>query len=236
MNDAIAKCILSCGSQTFFDNFFSFINKELSVDQCNIFWVGNDDRISRLAPRNFLEGNITDQLAEAYLKGRYKEDPNIALITSMPTNTTYTIHLREYMEKLPYSYREDFFHAPGFADKVAILVKGESFSHYISLYRCSGKHRFLEDGLFSLHEGENIISALITKHYSLDSSSVRDNPLARLSERERQVCLGILSGKKAEAIAYELNLTPNSVITYRRRSYKKLGISSRSALFALCNA
>ncbi|NLW05604.1 MAG: helix-turn-helix transcriptional regulator, partial [Pseudomonadaceae bacterium] len=59
-------------------------------------------------------------------------------------------------------------------------------------------------------------------------------PLAFLSERERQVCAAVLQGKKSETIAYELEVAPSSVVTYRKRAYDKLGISSRAQLFALC--
>ncbi|MCY0151317.1 LuxR C-terminal-related transcriptional regulator [Hoeflea alexandrii] len=35
-------------------------------------------------------------------------------------------------------------------------------------------------------------------------------------------------------IAGELGLSPATIVTYRRRAYGKLGISSRGDLFALC--
>ncbi|OWY08896.1 hypothetical protein B6V74_09505 [Thioclava sp. F42-5] len=47
------------------------------------------------------------------------------------------------------------------------------------------------------------------------------------------VCLGILSGRKSEGIAPELGIPHSSVITYRKRAYGKLGISSPTGLFAI---
>lgn len=233
MTQAIAKCILSCGLQPFFEDFFTYICDELAVDQCNIFLVKSDGGISCLVARNFLEGNITNQLAESYMKNGYKEDPNITLIKKMSAGKSFTIHWDEYIHKVSQAYREEFFSNPGLVDKVAIMVKEHSYSLYINLYRCSGKRTFRDDKLFLEHNKENIVSALITKHYRLNSSLISEGPLEQLSERERQVCKGILNGKKTEAIAFDLNLSPHSVITYRRRAYQKLGITSRSALFAL---
>jgi len=37
-----------------------------------------------------------------------------------------------------------------------------------------------------------------------------------------------------EAIAGEMGVAPSSGVTFRRRAYAKLGISSRGALFQLC--
>lgn len=55
----------------------------------------------------------------------------------------------------------------------------------------------------------------------------------RLSQRETEVCDGILRGMTAEAIAAELNIAVSSVSTLRKRAYDKIGITSKAQLFAL---
>lgn len=79
-----------------------------------------------------------------------------------------------------------------------------------------------------------MISVLIYKHFALNERLRLEGPLAFLSEREQQVCRAVLRGKKNEAIAAELDIAASSVITYRKRAYEKLGITSRAQLFALC--
>lgn len=49
--------------------------------------------------------------------------------------------------------------------------------------------------------------------------------------RERLVCIGILGGHTSESIAINLNISVNSVLTYRKRLYRKLGITSQNELF-----
>jgi len=58
-------------------------------------------------------------------------------------------------------------------------------------------------------------------------------PLAMLTGREKEVCLGILSGLSSEAIAAELGIGLHSALTYRKRAYDRLGISSQNELFAI---
>ncbi|WP_164107884.1 helix-turn-helix domain-containing protein, partial [Serratia marcescens] len=53
-------------------------------------------------------------------------------------------------------------------------------------------------------------------------------PLARLTGREQEVCLRILSGLSSEAIAASLGIGLHSALTYRNRAYDKLGISSQN--------
>ena len=58
-------------------------------------------------------------------------------------------------------------------------------------------------------------------------------PFARLTNREKQVCLRIVSGLGSEAISADLDIGLHSTLTYRKRAYEKLGISSQNELFAI---
>lgn len=54
-----------------------------------------------------------------------------------------------------------------------------------------------------------------------------------LTERERKVCALALAGVSIEGSAYELGIKKSSIITYRRRAYARLGISSLNELFLI---
>ena len=58
-------------------------------------------------------------------------------------------------------------------------------------------------------------------------------PLAALTPREQEVCRRILSGSSSEAISQALGISLHSTLTYRKRAYERLGISSQSELFAI---
>lgn len=55
----------------------------------------------------------------------------------------------------------------------------------------------------------------------------------RLTVRELDVCARSLLGMTAEGTALELGIKQSSVVTYRKRAYARLGISSQSELFRL---
>lgn len=71
-------------------------------------------------------------------------------------------------------------------------------------------------------------------HFARISMPDFPRPLAVLSERERQVCLGMLAGQKGEAIVEDMRISANGVVTYRQRAHQKLGMSSRGQLFSIC--
>jgi DNA-binding CsgD family transcriptional regulator len=54
-----------------------------------------------------------------------------------------------------------------------------------------------------------------------------------MTQRELDVCARTLIGLTAEGIAIDLNIKKTSVLTYRKRAYARLGISSQTQLFRL---
>ncbi|MTJ84214.1 MAG: helix-turn-helix transcriptional regulator [Telmatospirillum sp.] len=54
-----------------------------------------------------------------------------------------------------------------------------------------------------------------------------------LTRRELDVCARSLLGMTAEGIALDLDIKKSSVLTYRKRAYARLGISSQTQLFRL---
>jgi DNA-binding CsgD family transcriptional regulator len=56
---------------------------------------------------------------------------------------------------------------------------------------------------------------------------------ARLTLRERQVCARAAIGMSVEATALDLDIAKTSVLTYRRRAYQRLGVTSPFELCAL---
>lgn len=56
------------------------------------------------------------------------------------------------------------------------------------------------------------------------------DPWASLTDREREVLIGVARGLTAAEIAEKLSLSPKTVETYRARGMEKLGLRSRAAL------
>ncbi len=234
--DYVAQCIEQLGSRAFFEPFFDMVHSVFGVDQFMVFFMGPTERMECLLSRDFADDALAERLGRAYTKGGYVADPNRASIEQLTPGETQAVHLRELAGKMADDYRERFFEQPGLTDKVSILTADEIGKYYINLYRSQGRCSFIDENLFTSSAQVHLIAALITQHYRLNQSLSSEGPLAILSDRERQICQGILRGKKMEAISAETGVATSSAITYKKRAYAKLGITSRAALFDLCGS
>jgi DNA-binding CsgD family transcriptional regulator len=140
-------------------------------------------------------------------------------------------------------YRRVFFLEPGFAEKLLILHKMPDGWLTLGLYRRE-TGRFDETEKEALHELAQIVMPIIATHSRLFGIA-RERPLSvadietrigaafpSLSPREREVCARTLVGITAEGIGIDLGIKQTTVLTYRRRAYERLNISTVHQLSA----
>lgn len=83
-------------------------------------------------------------------------------------------------------------------------------------------------------KGEAWEGEVLPPHLALQLFRRRLVALERgMTQRELDVCARTLIGLTAEGIALDLNIKKTSVLTYRKRAYARLGISSQTQLFRL---
>jgi len=192
-----------------------------------VFSIGRE-RAACLLSRHFSHAALAGKLAAAYLDGWYLKDPLLPELLALPSDTVALYRLEEIEGRMSEDYRRIFFEAPGLRAKTTVLAAGDRLRLFISLYQAR------EASATCDMELARLAGRLALLHFERGAVSDAPPPLAVLSERERRVCLGILSGRKAEAIAADLGVAASTVITYRKRAYAKLGITSRAGLFAIC--
>ncbi len=87
----------------------------------------------------------------------------------------------------------------------------------------------------AVHAGRRYLSQKITETVINDyvlqrAADGAEDPLARLSAREREILQLVAEGKTSAQIAQALHLSPKSVETYRSRLMRKLGIGDVAGL------
>jgi DNA-binding NarL/FixJ family response regulator len=100
--------------------------------------------------------------------------------------------------------------------------------------------REVVEAVRAVHAGRRYLSQEIAERVIDDyvqqrQVAPREDPLARLSAREREILQLVAEGKSSAKIAEILHLSPKSVNTYRSRLMRKLGVSDVAGLvrFAL---
>lgn len=232
---ALLSLLDSLGEESFLEGFLAWVNAALGADQCMLFFCAGGKSVSTLLYKDFAQDESARALAQSYIsERRYMQDPNFALLKQCAPGQLHVLHLDHFSPEMGPAYRRRFFDEPGFRDKLSIIRGHESGNYYLNLYRRAGNF----SDVFAQREDETaaarLLSGLLVKHYQINQKMLAQGPLAFLSHREQQVCQAVLQGKKNEIIADELGVALNSVVTYRKRAYEKLGISSRAQLFALC--
>lgn len=228
----LRNCIAHIGQVGFFDVFFKLLNESLEIDQCMVYHY-SDTAPRCLLSRNFGSVSKGNSMAQKYLESGYLVDPLCDVLATTKRGQDLVFWSDECRLNMPAAYRATYFDDIGILDKVAMLHHNDVGKFGLNFYRKIGRDRFDTSGQPD-KDFWACLSQICLTHLLMISNQNGLGPLAILSEKERQICSGILQGRKFEQIAADIGIAHSTAVTYRRRAYDKLGISSRSALFAIC--
>lgn len=221
----IGTCLQTAGTPAFALHLLE-LAQQTGARQVMVFDLAGDGARC-LMSRNYARHGVGEALAQLYLDGWYRKDPLGPALHRLAPGQSRLVRIDTATARMPQAYRQLFFLDPGLSGKTAVLIAGRVRRLIVNLYEDAAP---IDGDLAAL------IAHLIVLHFDRIAESAEPPALAALSARERAVCLGILNGHKTEAIAAGMGLSPDTVATYRKRAYHKLGISSRGALFAICQA
>jgi len=148
-----------------------------------------------------------------------------------------------------YEYLNDCYLRPSVVEKLTLARWAENGWFVLNLYRDSGWGCFTSQEQERIAALSHLLLPLLRKHYQLTAESpklgtqrqARIEELtqrmaslnAKITKRECAVCARTAAGLTARTIAQELGIKVSSVLTYRRRAYERLSISSGYELAAL---
>jgi DNA-binding CsgD family transcriptional regulator len=243
----IAPAVLAIGHPSFPQVLIDTLRRTAAVGHCMVFTFDGER-----STRCLLDiGNIPigADLGLAYAGHFHLADPNRDAIFKERDNSSPivlpTFARRMYGER----YRKIFFEDSKIVDKFATAIWIESTCFYVNFYRTTAQGCFARAQIERLMQLSPAIGAAVARHFQdeafakglsqrdpfdrLASLFASSAPLTRLTEREKEVCLRILAGFGSEAISADLGIGLHSTLTYRKRAYEKLGISSQNELFAI---
>jgi len=238
----ITPAVLAIGRTTFPQTLIGALRRVADVGHCMVFSFAGERQANCLLDA----GNIPigRDLGVAYSGHFHLSDPNRDAIFEGQADAVPvllpTFARRMYSD----SYRKIFFEDSDIVDKCATAIWVEDICFYVNFYRITSQGRFTPEEIQRLMAVAPAVSAAVARHFQQDAAEgdpaerlkalfANAAPFAALTGREKDVCLRILSGFSSEAIAAELGIGLHSALTYRKRAYEKLGISSQNELFAI---
>lgn len=240
----VGDLIASVGSPRFEASFFHIAREATDCEHVTAF-VSSDRELARLLfAVNRGAKPIARTIADKYLKHYWNHDP-ANVICSGNAAPRYELAVRVYSNDIDHdAYRRDCYSSVDLVDRLSIIRRSRNETIRLNLYRSARRGRFAPGEVDSVLENAGLMFALIAKHDEqraacsetgrLEIAARRLAQVApQLTARERDVCLGIIQGRSSEAIALALGISINTVLTYRKRAYARIDISSHNELMRL---
>jgi DNA-binding CsgD family transcriptional regulator len=238
----VTAAVLAIGRPDFPKVLIDTLRRQAGVGHCMVFALSRAGAASCLLDA----GNIPTggDLGAAYAGQFHESDPNRDAL--FEAGISEPIVLPSFAPSMYGArYRKIFFKDSDIVDKCATAIWTGDTCFYVNFYQITAQGRFSREQIARLAAVAPALTAAVARHFQPDMAPDADPiarlqtlfataaPLARLTGREREVCLRILSGLSSEAIAAELGIGLHSALTYRKRAYDKLGISTQNELFAI---
>jgi DNA-binding CsgD family transcriptional regulator len=243
--DAFAPAIAALGRAAFASELLAALNRFIAVDHVCLMRVADRTRPPVLESASWRGGAHVAEVQRAYLNGLYRFDPNL----NLPAQSGVTVrHLRR--AALPHAdYRDACFVRAGLLERLTVAATDGGQLVLLNLYRLDPSGPFAAGEIATIDALSRFLAAIAIKHVSALGMLLRSRDRAdrvaalaarlhaldgRLTSRERDVLSRVMLGVTSEGIALDLGIGLNTVLTYRKRAYARLGVTSQAELFSLC--
>jgi LuxR family transcriptional regulator, activator of tox operons len=245
--DSAADLIASVGCPSFSRSLMRTSKEVIEADYCTLFAFQDGHEPTCLVATGVQSPSAAMQASQRYLHDHWRTDPTLK---DRPMGEDRTVHHVFSSEFSDDRYRRDCFDIPQISDRLTLIFRENHILLRMSFYRYRRRY------IFGLAETDRLRNAwklfqeaakrhfLLSRELGIDPATGRPsvsvmserllNTKKGLSEREIEVCSRILLGLTAEGISHDLGIGLTSVVTYRKRAYAKLGISSQNELFSRC--
>ncbi|KQP23465.1 helix-turn-helix transcriptional regulator [Pseudorhodoferax sp. Leaf267] len=213
-------------------------------------------RIQSDAPPEFSLGatrgrqDITEACWERYRSGLYRSDHSFDAMQADPQGGVAMSRLDP--GQLAPAHRAAIYDRHAIQERLSLVtVERPGSLLALNFYRFAGQHWFSADEEADLLSSAAMLVTAVKRHLELAAVSRPAPPTVttqdleisvlrercpRLTERELEVCMGLVQGWSFDGIAARLNLSAATVKTYRDRAFRRLGINHRNQLYGVCVA
>ena len=212
----------------------------LTSSYCSIFWIHPKDGARVVDVAGLESGSSGATPARRYVESKYYgHDP---LFTDM-AGSSADAHLRlsSSSDISVDAYRSDCYEMLGIHQRYSLVFPSSDGAWLaLNFYRHRLDDEFSGRELDGLRNCGQLLEATVNRHLYLTQAMVSPSmkmqrlfTQAELSRREEQVLRYALEGQSNKQIARNLGIEPNTVVTYRERAYRRLGISRHADLVRL---
>ncbi|MFP6559771.1 LuxR C-terminal-related transcriptional regulator [Paraburkholderia sp. B3] len=228
------------------------LKDQIKAGHCSIFHYQAIGKVRLVSGADRFSQSIAIENARPYIAGGiFRLDTNQDILGDKANNRPAAsfIHHQTVSDLRAPAHRELYFNAD-LLERVSLLhcLRDGSWAA-INLYRQRGEGGISEQEFRALENLAIPIAHCVARHIELKGEQPSATSIAPLPEssllleiqnrfpdiprREREVMCALLRGLTADGIACHLNLGVATVVTYKQRLFRRLGINTRAQLFAL---
>lgn len=235
---ALADLIGRIGRQDFGHGMLHLSRLLAGADHVTAFAAAPGGRIETVVAENGGPRPIARAVAERYVRHHWQNDP-VTRLLGAPEDRRIIVDI-DAADLQKGDYRRECYAAISLDHRLSIAESRGDRTMRLNFYRGRGED-FRGEDVERIGGMAAILLALLWRHEETADPRIADDPerlfnarlaslAPQLSDRERQVCALIALGVTSEGIGLRLDIGLNTVLTYRKRAYARLGISSQNEL------
>jgi len=241
---AFAPVVAALGGMSFASELVAALNRSVPVDHVCLMRFADRIRPPVLESASWRGGDHVGEVQQAYLAGLYKRDPNLQL----PSKEGVSVHLLACNSIADEGYRAACYDRAGLLQRLTVASVDAGQLLALNLYRLDATGAFSREELAQVDTLAPLLAALAARHVAtlgmqlrsrdrgdrIEAFSARLHAISgSLTPREREVLARVMLGMTSQGIALDLGVGLNTVLTYRKRAYARLGVTGQAELFAL---
>jgi DNA-binding CsgD family transcriptional regulator len=188
--------------------------------------------------------SIPRPVAEKYARAYWDLDPATDAIRFCEKTKSLVLRIEPEEDIKDVGYRHECYTLHKLVDRLSIMQRNGTNIYRMNFYSGGRYGRFADSDVRQMVNSADILMSLLVRHHAagVDDGEERTAEMFRsrlrlvspkMPQREAEVCTAIMLGMTSEAIAIELGISVNTVLTYRKRAYGRLNISCQNELMRL---
>lgn len=239
LSGSLGDVISSLGTTDFEHAFMRLARDFCDCEHVTIFSRSKKGPPEILLAANFGTSRIAGDVGRKYVSHYWRQDPARSVPTARGTMTLLELQNLDIEDS---NYRHDCYVSVGLDRRLSLLqVRPDGIVQFNAYSK--GRNTRLASGMLEIAPYFEPLLLLVLKHRDLaavDRANLAGTFQRRLRlacpslpDREMGVCVAIAKGLSSEAMSLEWGISLNTVLTYRKRAYARLNITSHNELMHL---
>jgi DNA-binding CsgD family transcriptional regulator len=233
------------GQAPFARQLLAYLNEAVRAEHCVLYRFGEED-LEVLGAASVDGTELAGVNSERYRRSFWRRDAVFAGLQNRICGYASEVACVPAEEIADPKFRQELFFSQGLSGRAMLVGDRGTGLYGVSLFRRSTLGFFSEAESSTIVALADILVSCVAKHCMVvrDSRQTADSSFASiegierrileiaptLTNRERQVCARLVFGLEVKEIAKDLEISPESAVTYRKRAYLRLDIETRAEL------